>query len=148
MKKIIFSLVIFSFLFASVSLANDGRGTSTNATSTKKVIDVACFQQITGTREDAIIAAFNTRNQAVATALTTRKTAMIAAFAKETNRERVAALVLAQRNFWTERNKANNVYKKTTKEAWQKFRTDRKGCKGINNVTTELMNQNGNDLVL
>jgi hypothetical protein len=147
MKKMIFLLVACSFLLAPVSFANNDHNTTTRATSTKKIIDVACFQKISGDREDAVLAAFNMRNQTVATLLATRKTAIVASFAKSTNKERVAALVTAYKTFLTDKNQANTIYKKAVRASWQTFRTARKSCSGVG-VVTELFNHSNNDLSL
>lgn len=147
MKKLFFSFILISFVFAGVSIAFAQEQPATTPTPTTPVItekkpapqpfDPTCIQNAIEKRDTAIIVAFDKFSAAIKSALGIRKDALKAAWAKPTAKERRAAV----REVW-------NAYKKSTREAgaaakterraaWNQFRTDRIACKDkeVNSVS-------------
>lgn len=137
-------------VFADEATVNAGTNTNTTVTTTdddkdngkhkgwklekkenkkdQTPVDLVCMQNAVVTREDAIIAAFDTYHANVKTALTTRRDALKAAWAISDRDDRKEAIRKAWSDFkgtWKKERKALNEAKKAT---WKKFNETSKTC--------------------
>jgi len=94
-----------------------------------KGVGTSCMQTVVENRENALIAAYEKRADAIKTALETRKTALIAAWGKATVKERREARNSAWQAFQKSVKTARETYQQEVRNAWATFAKDSKTCK-------------------
>ena len=133
MKKIILGLLALALIVPVMSMAESGSGSGGG-----KNVDWACVSTATDTREDAILAAFNTFSSSMVSALTARGTSLTAANAMTDKDARKTARKSAWETFKQAKRDAEKKYKMDRKSAWDTFRKSVKDtCKAAEAASEE-----------
>ena len=112
--------------------------TSTPATSTppwqgkkdKRDVNIACMQTATDARETTLIAGRTSQSTETVAAYNARKTTLHNAWGIADRKTRREALKVSWKNFREDMKEGQDHWKKVRKDAWNKYKTDRKACGG------------------
>lgn len=139
MKKIVFALALFSLLFSVQVLAATytQKGEVGKVMAAKLSFDRKCVAISLDARDETILNALIKKNDAIVNAFKARHEAIKNAYNLNTTAEINRAIIAAQSNFRNARNKANLEYQRAAKNAWLKFNTERKKCKGASSAPGE-----------
>lgn len=128
-KKIILSIIVFGLaLLLTLPVLAENTTQPVNTPKAKKQLDLVCLQGAIEKRENAIIAAFTKKAEAIKVALETRKNALKEAWGKTIQKERIAARLKTWNDYRLAIKKARNTYYTEIKAAWTQFRNDRRAC--------------------
>ena len=127
-KKILLGIFIPTMLLAAVVAY-----AQTNTGTTKKSsFDAVCVQGALDKRDTSIIASWDAYATSAKTAITTRTTALKSAWGITDATQRKTAIKKTWSDYKTAISTARKTFNQSRKTDWQKFRTDRKTCKGVN----------------
>ncbi len=90
--------------------------------------DPVCVQNAVEKRENAIIVAYDTKVQAIKNALVAKKAALVAAWGKTDQKERVQARQKAWEDFKSAVKTATQSFREAVKNAWKAYREERRAC--------------------
>lgn len=100
----------------------------------KEAVDLVCMQTAVTARESGVIASIDAYNTTLKIALTTRMDALKAAWALTDQTARQAAVKKAWSDFNAALKGDRMTSKKSRKDAWDKFKADRKACHASNDA--------------
>ena len=100
----------------------------------KDTVDLVCMQTAVTARESGVIASIDAYNTDLKIALTTRMDALKAAWALTDQTARQAAVKKAWSDFNAALKGDRMTSKKSRKDAWDKFKADRKACHASNDA--------------
>jgi hypothetical protein len=124
--------VMASLIMGAVAFTPFAAHAETGGTKTKKTVDLTCMQTAVGTREDAIIKAFEGFTTDTTDALKARKSALNDGWAMADGPARKAAIKKAWMDWKSAKKEAHTDLKSARKTAWDTFKTTAKTtCKVV-----------------
>lgn len=140
-KKTVISLLVLSFIFGLTSFVlAEEKAKVKSVKEVKKTIDVECVKTAVSKREDAVISALITRDDAFRTSLVARKSFLLDAWSKATTKERRAAIFNSWKTYKTSLTTAKKSYQTSIATAWKNFKTESKACNGQYEGASDTMN--------
>ncbi len=115
-----FAACLAILVFTSSAEASTSRGR--NASSTAATVDASCVQTAVDTREDALMAAWDTFGEAIGTALGARKSALHDAWGLSDRVARNKAIVAAWKEWRTDSKDAYKEVRGDRKSAWDAYK--------------------------